>query len=108
VVLFGDTLPAEAWQAAGRSASRCDLFLIIETSGLVYPAAHLPDLARKAGARLMEMGLHPSSYTPKWISTSREGQARSWTSWIASSVDPRSGRMENGGENGLDIGKAFV
>jgi NAD-dependent deacetylase len=31
--------------------------LVVGTSGVVYPAAQLPDLARAAGARILEINL---------------------------------------------------
>lgn len=53
VVWFGEVLPerevAQAWQAA----ARCDVMLVIGTSGLVYPAAELPVIARRAGATVV-------------------------------------------------------
>ncbi|MGE4158468.1 MAG: Sir2 family NAD+-dependent deacetylase [Planctomycetota bacterium] len=40
--------------------SRCDLFVSIGTSGNVYPAAGLVQVARAAGARTVELNLEPS------------------------------------------------
>ena len=44
--------------------SACDLFVSIGTSGAVYPAAGFVDLARRAGARTLELNLDPSAGTP--------------------------------------------
>lgn len=49
VVWFGEGLPEQAWQHAESAVRRCDLLLTIGTSGLVYPAAGLPVLARRLG-----------------------------------------------------------
>ena len=49
VVWFGEGLPEQAWQHAEEAVHRCDLLLSIGTSGLVYPAAGLPVLARQLG-----------------------------------------------------------
>ena len=38
---------------ADEAAGNCDLILVIGTSGLVYPAAGLADVARRAGARVV-------------------------------------------------------
>ncbi|WP_298160694.1 NAD-dependent deacylase [Brevundimonas sp.] len=43
-----------------RALSGCDLFVSIGTSGAVYPAAGFVDLARRAGARTVEINLEPS------------------------------------------------
>lgn len=50
VVWFGEDLPAGAWKAAAQTARQCDVLLSIGTSGVVMPAASLPDLALAAGA----------------------------------------------------------
>ena len=43
-----------------RALSASDLFVSIGTSGAVYPAAGFVDLARRAGARTVEINLEPS------------------------------------------------
>ncbi|MGY1449378.1 SIR2 family NAD-dependent protein deacylase [Pseudomonas chlororaphis] len=50
VVWFGEDLPAGAWKTAAQTARSCDVMLSIGTSGVVMPAASLPDLALAAGA----------------------------------------------------------
>ncbi|WP_439253903.1 SIR2 family NAD-dependent protein deacylase [Pseudomonas monteilii] len=50
VVWFGEDLPAGAWKIAAQAARQCDVLLSIGTSGVVMPAASLPDLALAAGA----------------------------------------------------------
>ncbi|KAA3627848.1 MAG: NAD-dependent deacylase [Proteobacteria bacterium] len=55
VVWFGEHLPAAALERAFDAAKRCDLFLCIGTSSLVYPAAGLPYAALEAGAMLIEI-----------------------------------------------------
>jgi NAD-dependent deacetylase len=64
VVWFGEMLPREATDAAWNLASRCDVLLVIGTSGLVWPAAELPYVARRAGAPVVEINPHPSEVTP--------------------------------------------
>jgi NAD-dependent deacetylase len=55
VTWFGEGLPAGALETAARAAERADLCILIGTSGLVYPASDLPQLARRQGARLIEI-----------------------------------------------------
>ncbi|HEK1690809.1 TPA: NAD-dependent deacylase [Pseudomonas putida] len=50
VVWFGEDLPASAWKTAAQATRHCDVLLSIGTSGVVMPAAGLPDLALAAGA----------------------------------------------------------
>jgi NAD-dependent deacetylase len=55
VVWFGEMLPADALARAQEAAARCAVFLSIGTSSEVYPAAALPDIARSAGATVVEV-----------------------------------------------------
>jgi NAD-dependent deacetylase len=55
VVWFGEALPDAAWDQACAAMEDCDLLVIVGTSGLVHPAATLPQLARTAGARTVEI-----------------------------------------------------
>ena len=55
VVWFGETLPEEALRRAQEAAAKCDLFLSIGTSTLVYPAAELPFIAGSNGATVVEI-----------------------------------------------------
>ena len=56
VVMFGEALAEPAWQRAVDAAKRADAVLVVGTSGLVYPAATIPEIATEAGARLVEVG----------------------------------------------------
>ena len=55
VVLFGEILPAGAFEAAAEAAANCELCFVVGTSALVYPAAALPAIARDAGAFVCEV-----------------------------------------------------
>ena len=55
VVLFGEILPGGAFELAAQRASECELCLVVGTSGLVYPAARLPEIAKASGAYLCEI-----------------------------------------------------
>ena len=60
VVLFGEMLPAGAFEFAAQQAADCDVCLVIGTSGLVYPAAGLPEIAKSAGAFVCEINPEPT------------------------------------------------
>lgn len=49
VVWFGEGLPVTVWGRSERAVRDCDVLLSVGTSGLVYPAAGLPELARQLG-----------------------------------------------------------
>jgi NAD-dependent deacetylase len=55
VVLFGEMLPPGAFEFAAERASQCELCFVMGTSGLVYPAAGLPEIAKAAGAYVCEV-----------------------------------------------------
>ncbi len=57
VVWFGEMLPVDAWERAEESASSCDVFFSIGTSGVVYPAASLPQIAKRSGAYTVEINI---------------------------------------------------
>nr|WP_231701722.1 NAD-dependent deacylase [Halopseudomonas salegens] len=59
VVWFGEMLPQDAWSAALAAADGCDLVLVVGTSGLVYPAAQIPQLAWESGATVVHVNTDP-------------------------------------------------
>ena len=61
VVWFGEGLPPQAWERAVEAASSCDVFLVVGTSALVYPAAGLIDVARRA--KVIEVNVEATAYS---------------------------------------------
>lgn len=57
VVWFGESLPSLTWEQAQDAARQCDLFLVVGTSAVVYPAASLAPLAQRHGARIIEINM---------------------------------------------------
>ena len=55
MVLFGEMLPRGAFEFAAERASQCELCFVVGTSGLVYPAAGIPEIAKSAGAYVVEV-----------------------------------------------------
>ncbi|MDT4955907.1 MAG: NAD-dependent deacetylase [Acidobacteriota bacterium] len=55
VVLFGELLPPGAFERAAAKAGTCELCLVVGTSAIVYPAAALPEIAKAAGAYMVEI-----------------------------------------------------
>ena len=48
-------MPDRAWVDAVAKVSEADLVLVVGTSGIVYPAAGLPAVARSEGAVVVEI-----------------------------------------------------
>jgi NAD-dependent deacetylase len=63
-ISFGESLVAADLERAQRAALACDLFLAVGTSLGVYPAAALPEIAVRQGARLVVMNAEPTPFDP--------------------------------------------
>ncbi|MGL4419743.1 MAG: SIR2 family NAD-dependent protein deacylase, partial [Gemmataceae bacterium] len=57
IVWFEEMLPADVLHASQIRASECDLFFVVGTSAVVYPAAGLIGIAHEAQARIIEINL---------------------------------------------------
>ncbi len=55
VVWFGESLDESIVEATLEALSRCDVLLVIGTSGAVYPVAGFPAVAKERGAFLVEV-----------------------------------------------------
>jgi len=64
VVWFGEPLPREEWERAVEAVVRCDVLLVVGTSGVVAPANLLPVLAKEHGAFLIEVNIQETAITP--------------------------------------------
>lgn len=64
VVWFGEPLPSSVLEEAWDAAVRCRWMLVIGTSALVQPAASLPVVAHRNGARLVEVNVSDTPLTP--------------------------------------------
>ena len=60
IVWFNDFLIPAITQKADEIISKSDLFISIGTSGVVWPAAGFPQIAKSNGARLIEINPDPS------------------------------------------------
>jgi len=60
VVNFGQSLPREALNEAVQQSQDCDLFVVVGSSLVVYPAADIPGLAVENGAKLVIINQGPT------------------------------------------------
>lgn len=59
-VSFGEAMPLNEMLRAEQCSKECDLFIVIGSSLLVYPAASMPIIAKQAGARLVIINYTPT------------------------------------------------
>lgn len=74
-VFFGEGIPGEAARRAEDAVRTADVFLIIGTTGEVYPAARLPHMAQQNRATIIEINTVRTSYTDSITDIFLQGRA---------------------------------
>jgi len=64
VVWFGESLDGRLLNRAEDAARACDVMLVVGTSGIVYPVAFLPALAKGKGAFVAEINMEETPLSP--------------------------------------------
>ena len=59
-VLFGESLPSKALLEAETASKNCDLFLVLGSSLVVYPAANFPIIAKENKSSLVIINFDPT------------------------------------------------
>ena len=72
IVWFGEQLPDEPWQAAVAAVANAELVVVVGTSGVVYPAAGLPEVALARGAAVIEVNPEPTPLSSSATASIRE------------------------------------
>ncbi len=68
VVYFTEPIPGDVYELSFAEAMKCDLMLVCGTSAVVYPAAELPRVAKRRGARVVEVNFEETPITREHIS----------------------------------------
>jgi NAD-dependent deacetylase len=78
-VLFGEALPQDVLQEASRRAADSDLFIVVGSTLIVYPAAYMPQYAVQSGAKLIIVNLSdtPMDSQAAVLIRARAGEAMS-------------------------------
>jgi NAD-dependent deacetylase len=79
-VFFGEALPEHTLSEAIRHSRNCDLFIVIGSTLVVYPAAYMPMYAKEAGAQLVIINIG---------STPMDSQAAVCLEYKAGEIMPR-------------------
>jgi len=64
VVWFGELLDRGHLERSFAALARCEVILVVGTSGIVSPAAEFPAAAKEAGARVIEINPEETPITP--------------------------------------------
>ena len=64
-VFFGESLPQQVLNDAIKHSRNCDLFIVIGSTLVVYPAAYMPMYAVESGAKLVIINLSPTPMDAK-------------------------------------------
>lgn len=75
IVFFGENIPPQAHHAAFEETKLADVWLVIGTTGEVYPAAAIPFEAKRLKSTIIEINLLPSEYTHTISDTFLQGKA---------------------------------
>lgn len=88
VVWFGEAIPADVLDAAWRAAAAATIFVAVGTSGMVHPAAGLAEVARWAGAFLVEVNIAETPLTGMMDCVLREPAGVALPRLVASILEP--------------------
>lgn len=75
IVWFGESLWEEELHRCDEALRDCDVFLVIGTSGFVYPAAGFASVAKEAGAMVIEINLDRTPQS-NLVDLSLQGRAK--------------------------------
>jgi NAD-dependent deacetylase len=64
-VAFGQAMPERETSESQRRSASCDMLLAAGSSMVVYPAAQMPLIAKRSGARLVIINLTPTPHDPQ-------------------------------------------
>ncbi|MGB9720857.1 MAG: NAD-dependent deacylase [bacterium] len=63
VVWFGEPIPRDVWQESMKFLNSADAAMICGTSGVVWPAAAIPEIAGNCGVKTIEINLESTPVT---------------------------------------------
>ncbi|MGQ9617290.1 MAG: NAD-dependent protein deacylase [Spirochaetota bacterium] len=86
-VFFGEGIPIEAALEAERITESSDVMLVVGTTGQVYPAALIPQNAKRNGATIIEVNQEPSEYSYSITDIFIEGKATKMLEMIEMEIE---------------------
>lgn len=86
-IFFGEAIPEYASYKSFQEAEQADAVLVIGTTGEVMPACHIPIIAHRNGATIIEVNPEPSNYTDSITDIYLPGKAGAVLPLLKSSLD---------------------
>ena len=74
-IFFGEAIPEPAATISFDEAEKCDLMIVIGTTGEVMPACNIPYFAKKTGAKIIEINPEISEFTNSITDIYLQGKA---------------------------------
>ncbi len=74
-IFFGEPIPTQAYEAAVYDASHSDVFLVIGTTGNIFPASQIPIVAKQNGIKIIEVNPDTSAFTYQITDVYLKGKA---------------------------------
>ncbi len=74
-IFFGEGIPEVAYQGSVDIANTCDIMIVIGSTGEVMPACHIPIIAKRNGATIIEINPLPSNFTNSITDIFLQGKA---------------------------------
>jgi NAD-dependent deacetylase len=74
-IFFGESIPVDAYESSIQAAKNADVFILIGTTGEIMPASQIPYLAKQNGAKIIEINISESSFTPQITDVFLKGKA---------------------------------
>lgn len=74
-VFFGENIAPDVYEMSVEAVAKCDVLLIIGTSGEVSPANQLPHLAKQNGAKIIEVNPETSFFSQSITDIFLQGKA---------------------------------
>jgi NAD-dependent deacetylase len=87
VIFFGEPIPPGALQESYELASSCGALLVVGISAEVAPANTIPQTAKMAGAKIIEINLEPTVLTPLLTDIFLQGKASEVVSELVAAVE---------------------
>jgi NAD-dependent deacetylase len=90
VVFFGEAIPMRALQESYALACSCEALLVVGTSAQVTPVNTIPQVAKKAGAKLIEINIIPTVLTAELTDVFLQGKAGEMIGDLLTQVEGRA------------------